>query len=182
MTPKRSVECPKCTAKLTMAADSTAARLRCAKCSAIFTVPNVTAPAPPHAAPPQPAAGWYPEPNGGTAQRYWDGTRWTVTAAPSPPTASTTGKKAAVAAGVCVLVVIGIIMTLQPVSLISGSGIIWTGVAMTTGGTAVAFFLGGPIWVRVIACLALGFTLLGAFYTEHEMSVRRDELSNIFSR
>lgn len=73
-------------------------------------------------------------------------------------------------------------MTLQPVSLISGSGIIWTGVAMTTGGTAVAFFLGGPIWVRVIACLALGFTLLGAFYTEHEMSVRRDELSNIFSR
>ncbi|MGH9277895.1 MAG: DUF2510 domain-containing protein, partial [Acidimicrobiales bacterium] len=24
-----------------------------------------------------PAAGWYPDPSGGSGQRYWDGTRWT---------------------------------------------------------------------------------------------------------
>ncbi|WP_156686984.1 NINE protein [Mycobacterium sp. Marseille-P9652] len=25
---------------------------------------------------PAPAAGWYPDPNGGPGQRYWDGTQW----------------------------------------------------------------------------------------------------------
>ena len=27
--------------------------------------------------PPLPAAGWYPDPAGGNAQRYWDGRQWT---------------------------------------------------------------------------------------------------------
>lgn len=32
----------------------------------------------------QPAAGWYADPAGGPAQRYWDGTAWTEHLAPAP--------------------------------------------------------------------------------------------------
>ena len=37
--------------------------------------------------PPVPPAGWYPDPAGGPAQRYWDGARWTeqTTSTPSSP-------------------------------------------------------------------------------------------------
>lgn len=37
--------------------------------------------------PPVPPAGWYPDPAGGPARRYWDGARWTehTTATPSSP-------------------------------------------------------------------------------------------------
>jgi hypothetical protein len=31
----------------------------------------------PGSPPPQPAAGWYPDPGGSGDQRYWDGQRWT---------------------------------------------------------------------------------------------------------
>jgi TM2 domain-containing membrane protein YozV len=43
----------------------------------------VTAPPPP----PPPPPGWYPDPNGAPAQRYFDGTKWTDQLAPlsTPP-------------------------------------------------------------------------------------------------
>jgi len=34
--------------------------------------------------PPVPPAGWYPDPAGGPAQRYWDGARWTEQTTPTP--------------------------------------------------------------------------------------------------
>ena len=43
--------------------------------------PGATAPAQPASSMPAPsggaAAGWYPDPTGAAAQRYWDGSRWT---------------------------------------------------------------------------------------------------------
>jgi hypothetical protein len=33
---------------------------------------------------PSPATGWYPDPNGGPGQRYWDGQNWTIVAPPAP--------------------------------------------------------------------------------------------------
>jgi hypothetical protein len=59
--------------------------------------------------------------------------------APSAPEAdkSNDSKKTAVAIGVCVLVVIGLVMSMQSVSLITGSGPVWTGVAVVAAGTAV---------------------------------------------
>jgi TM2 domain-containing membrane protein YozV len=39
--------------------------------------------------PPQPPPGWYPDPDGAPAQRYFDGTKWTDQLAPlSTPTAA----------------------------------------------------------------------------------------------
>ena len=34
-------------------------------------------------APPLPPAGWYPDPAGGTSQRYWDGQSWTEQTTPT---------------------------------------------------------------------------------------------------
>lgn len=41
----------------------------------------------PAAAPPKPAAGWYPDPEGEGALRYYDGNRWTDALAQQPPPA-----------------------------------------------------------------------------------------------
>ena len=46
--------------------------------------PAAPAPAAPVPPPPTVPAGWYPDPNGATIQRYWDGTTWTDHTAPIP--------------------------------------------------------------------------------------------------
>lgn len=35
---------------------------------------------------PLPPAGWYPDPEGGSGTRYWDGSAWTAHASPAPAT------------------------------------------------------------------------------------------------
>lgn len=86
---------------------------------------------------------------------------------------------AAVTAGVFVLVGIGLLMSFQSVSLMSGSGIIWTGVALVGGGVALAFFLRAPLWTRIVAAVVLGLTLLNACSVESAMTDKRREISNI---
>ncbi|MGO9157996.1 DUF2510 domain-containing protein, partial [Mycobacterium sp.] len=61
---------------------------------------------------PSPAPGWYPDPSDPGRRIYWDGTAWS-TPAPSAADKSNSGKNAAVAIGVCVLVVIGLVMSMQ---------------------------------------------------------------------
>jgi hypothetical protein len=100
--------------------------------------------------------------------------------APSPAASSNSGKEAAVAVGVCVLVVIGLFMSMQSVSLMTGSGPVWTGVAVVAAGTAIAFFMGAAQWVRIIAAILLALALANAFYIESEMSNKRDEITQIF--
>jgi hypothetical protein len=43
---------------------------------------NTLRPAPQAVPPPSVPASWYPDPNNGKIQRYWDGTRWTEHTAP----------------------------------------------------------------------------------------------------
>ena len=73
-------------------------------------------------------------------------------------------------------------MSMQSVSLLTGSGQVWTGVAVVAAGTAVAFFLRAATWVRVVAALVLALSLANAFYIEHELSNKRDELTHVFDR
>ncbi|MDT5387126.1 MAG: hypothetical protein QOE04_767 [Mycobacterium sp.] len=127
--------------------------------------------------------GWYPDPSNPAKQIYWDGTAWSGPAllpAPSDADKSDNAKNVAVAIGVCVLVVIGLLMSMQSVSLLSGSGPIWTGVGFVAAGTAVAFFMGARKWIRVVAALCLAFSLLNAFYMEKQMSDKRNEISQMF--
>ena len=102
--------------------------------------------------------------------------------APTEARDSNNGKKTAVAIGVCVLVVIGLVMSMQSVSLITGSGPVWTGVAVVAAGTAVGFFLRAATWVRVVAALLLALSLANALYIENELSDKRDELTHMFDR
>src|SRR5699024_11213710 len=114
------------------------------------------------------APGWYPDPSDPGKQIYWDGAAWRARVHPAGDASS--GKKAAVAVGVCVLVVIGLVMSMQSVSLLTGSGPVWTGVAVVAAGTAVAFFMGAATWVRVVAALLLVAALGNAAYIESQLS------------
>jgi Protein of unknown function (DUF2510) len=138
-----------------------------------------------HMTQPSPAPGWYPNPSDSESQIYWDGTVWSAPvsspgAGPAEPDKSNISKKAAVAVGVFVLVGIGLVMSMQSVSLLTGSGPVWTGVAVVAGGTAVAFFLRAGGWVRVIAAVLLALSLANAFYMEKQLSDRRNELTHMF--
>jgi hypothetical protein len=129
-------------------------------------------------APPNPRAGWYPDPLNPGKQIYWDGKAWGEPVGVSND--SDKGKKTAIAVGVCVLVVIGLVMSMQSVSLLTGSGPVWTGVGVVAAGTAVAFFLGAANWVRVVAALLLAVSVANAFYIESQLSDKRDELTHVF--
>ena len=89
-------------------------------------------------------------------------------------------RDAAVAIGVCLLVAIGLVMTFQSVSLMSGSTSVWLGVALVTVGAAGAFVLRGATWVRVVASIVLAIALANAISIEVQMSKKRDELTHIF--
>jgi Protein of unknown function (DUF2510) len=127
--------------------------------------------------------GWYPDPSDPGRQIYWNGTAWSGPAQPVGVTipAAANSTKPAVAVGVCVLVAIGLVMSMQSVSLLSGSSTVWIGVGFVAAGTAVAFFLGAASWVRVIAALCLAFALFSAVYMEKQLSDKRNEISQIFN-
>ncbi|OBK95769.1 hypothetical protein A5645_11080 [Mycobacterium asiaticum] len=127
---------------------------------------------------PMPAPGWYPDPSDPTRQIYWDGSTWIK---PGGAGDSDNRKNPAIAIGVCVLVGIGLVMSMQSVSLMTGSGQVWTGVAVVAGGTALAFILRTATWVRVVSALLLALALANALYIEDQLSKKRDELTHIFN-
>lgn len=129
-------------------------------------------------------AGWYPDPAGAGLQRYYDGTQWTdryaPLAAPPPPAAAKPAPNPAVNIGVIILGIVGVVMTMQTVSLMSGSGVIWIGVGVAAAGAAAAFMLNAVVGVRVIACALLVFAVGNALYIEKQMSDRREEIGRVF--
>ncbi|MFG1931743.1 DUF2510 domain-containing protein [Mycobacterium sp. NPDC048908] len=131
-------------------------------------------------APPNPQPGWYPDPLNPGKRIYWDGATWGEPV--GVPDDYSKSKKTAVAIGVCVLAVVGLLMSMQSVSLMTGSGPVWTGVAVVGVATAIAYFMGAAKWVRVIACVILALSVLNGFYIENKMSEQRDELTHIFDK
>lgn len=128
-----------------------------------------------------PAPGWYTDPSDPSLQRYWDGSAWRAPEnSPPPPARSDSNKQIAVGIGVVVLVLIGMVMSMQSVSLLTGSGQIWTGVAMVAVGTALAFFLGAQKTVRVVATICLVLSAANVLYVESQMSERRTEIGRMF--
>ncbi|MDQ1199928.1 uncharacterized membrane protein YgaE (UPF0421/DUF939 family) [Rhodococcus sp. SORGH_AS303] len=113
---------------------------------------------------------------------YWDGRSWVGPAGPAAAGPTGKGRRAAANFGAFVLVAIGLLMSMQSVSLLTGSGPIWTGVAVIAVGTALAFFLGASTIVRLLAVLALVLGVVNAVTIENEMSERRGELSRVFDQ
>ncbi len=71
-------------------------------------------------------------------------------------------------------------MSMQSVSLMTGTGPVWTGIAIVGIATAIAFFLGAANWVRVVAAVILAVSLLNGFYMENQLNERREELRSVF--
>lgn len=113
---------------------------------------------------PAPAPGWHPDPLNPGTRIYWDGKTWGDPV--GLPDDSGKSKKTAVAIGVCVPAIVGLVMSMQSASLMTGSGPVWTGVAVVAIATAVAFFLGGATWVRIVASPLLAVSRLNAFHIE----------------
>ncbi|MCX5044665.1 DUF2510 domain-containing protein [Aldersonia sp. NBC_00410] len=131
------------------------------------------------------APGWYPDPSDPARNIYWDGNAWSrpvsrPASAPVEADKSNISKQTAVAVGVFVLVGIGLVMSVQSVSLLTGSGPVWTGVAVVAGGTAVAFFLRAAVAVRVVAAVLLVVAVLNGAYIEKQLSDKRSELTHVF--
>ena len=144
-----------------------------------------------------PPPGWQPDPDWGGVPYGWP--LWIEDAQPpaqpkSEPPALTplaafqsapassaesprAGKGWAIAA-VVVLMVIGLIVGYQPVSLLSGDGILYVGLAMTAGAVIVAFAtrLGG--WTKILAVVAVVAVGANIGVVEHEMAQRRQEIRN----
>jgi hypothetical protein len=138
---------------------------------------------------PSPAPGWYPDPSDPGRQIYWNGTAWggppqppgPASLAPPPPAdRSNDSRKTFAGIGVCVLAVIGLFMSMQDVSLMTGTGPVWTGVAVVGGATALGFFLRAAPIARGLAVLLLLVSLANAFYIENQVSKKRDEITHTF--
>lgn len=85
-----------------------------------------------------------------------------------------------VAIAVCLLAGIGLVMSMQPVTMMTGSTLTWMGVAVVAAGTAGAFILRAAVWVRVVAAIVLGIAIVNAVYIESQLSDRRAEFLQIF--
>lgn len=125
--------------------------------------------------------GWYPDPSDPSKNIYWDGSAWQGSHTPVEADKSGSSKKIGIAVGVIVLGLVGTVMAQQPVSLLSGTGQIWTGVAIAGVAVALSYFLGAGIWVRVIASICLVSSLFSAIYMETQLTEKRRELTRIFN-
>ena len=129
-----------------------------------------------------PPPGRYPDPSDPSKNVYWDGRSWAGQSAPAVSSQNGKGRQTAVNFGAFVLIAIGLMMSTQSVSLLTGSGPIWTAVAVIAGGTALAFFLGASVIIRVLAVLALVLGVANAISIENQMSTKRDELTRVFDQ
>ncbi len=82
--------------------------------------------------------------------------------------------------GVAVLAVIGLFMSMQSVSLLTGTGPVWTGVAVVGVATALGFFLRAAPIARGFAVLLLLVAVAEAFYMESQIQQKRDEITHTF--
>ena len=84
-----------------------------------------------------------------------------------------------------ILAVGGVIVGFQPVTLLSGSGILYVGLAITAGGAALALAMKLRTWVRVVAVIAAALVILNIVVVEHSLSQKwqqiQNELSNLGS-
>lgn len=138
-----------------------------------------------------PAAGWYPVDD--LTERYWDGASWSEQTRPRvetpavPPTSTpaepadvkTAGSPALLKAGVLAGALIGLVMSMQTASLLTGTGTLWTGAAIAVGATVVAFAMKVEKWVKVVAVLAMVVAVANVIYVESQLEDMRQDISDL---
>lgn len=133
------------------------------------------------APPTETPAGWYPHPTMAGTQRYWDGASWTDNIAPvHPPDSTPPGQSQILIAALLAGAVVGLIVALQSASLLTGTGTIWTGVAIACGASCVTWVVKGlPTWVRVICVGAALVSVVNAVSVEAQLEDKRQEIAEI---
>ncbi|TQK73350.1 DUF2510 domain-containing protein [Nocardioides sp. SLBN-35] len=129
-------------------------------------------------------AGWYPDPKIAGTLRFWDGSRWTDNVAPMQPPPGSSGVSPQLLAGLVVAAaVVGLILSQQSVSVMSGSGIVWTGAAICAGASIVSWVVKAtPTWARAICVIAVFLAVGSAIAVENQLNDRREEISNMFDQ
>lgn len=127
------------------------------------------------------APGWYPDPTAAGTQRYWDGQRWTDNIAPLNSERPVNGSTAQIVTALALAAsVLGLILSQQSVSLMTGSGIVWTGAAIAAAAAVVSWVVKTvPTWARVICTIIAIVAIISGFYVEQQLNEKRDEISDI---
>lgn len=140
-----------------------------------------------------PPPGWYADPEIASGERYWYGDHWgperraralDALSQPPPPAAQPVSGAPGAAWAVAIaliLTVIGLVVGYQPVSLLSGSGILYVGLAITAGGVVLAFAMKLRTWVRVVTVIAVALVVANIVTVEHSLSQKRQEIQNELS-
>ena len=136
-----------------------------------------------------PAAGWYPADD--HTERFWDGAEWSDktrprVVTPPPPVSPTQATDAQTAHGknplatglILAAGVVGLIMAAQGASLLSGTGTLWTGVAVGVGAVIVAFVVKAKVWVKVIVVLAAAAGIANTISVEVQLNDMRESFGS----
>jgi beta-lactamase regulating signal transducer with metallopeptidase domain len=70
-------------------------------------------------------------------------------------------------------------MSLQSVSLLTGTGLVWTGAALTVAGLIVGAFLARKVWLTVVLVLLAALAVSSAAYDEVQLSHKRHQLEQL---
>lgn len=138
--------------------------------------------------PPQgftPPPGWQPDPAWGDPPYGWqlwvaDGAPAAATPGDSPSGGRPTSATWAVAISL-VLAVVGLAIGMQPVSLLSGSGILYVGAAIAGGGAVLSFATHVKPWVQIVTTIAAFAVVANIVYVEHQLDVRRQQVNQEIS-
>lgn len=138
-----------------------------------FNPPPNWPPLPPEFVPPP---GWQPDPAWGETPYGWQ--LWIDDGTAAPTAAGTTGPLPRAIAITLVLSVIGLVIGYQPVTLLSGSGILYVGLAVSAGGVVLSFAMKLRTWVRIAAVIAVVLVVANIITVEHSLSQKRQQIQN----
>lgn len=85
----------------------------------------------------------------------------------------------ALAIGSCL---IGLIINLQPASLLTGDTVTVAGAAIAGGGVLLAFVVSRRVWIKIVTVVLLLACILNVVYVEHALSLKRHQNEQIFRR
>ena len=79
--------------------------------------------------------------------------------------------------------VIGLILSQMNVSLLTGSGIVWVGAALTIGAVILAWSVPGMRrWIKIVTAMIAVIGLTSGIYVEHQLSNQRHEIQQILQQ